>query len=309
MWGGTELLQYVDFLFPKLWPSAPAMIYEKYLPLYLVFGLIILPCTFVRELSGFRIMAWACLFLELLSILCVLMSLVRRLEISSFDPDGAIKLFTSDWKVVFDAFFNFNTVLFVHPFIPFVMQDLERPTVSRCIASMRIATTISFVLCLLGQFLSFSLFTDAERFTDIFCTLDTNRGEVVVGLASNALISLCSTGMFAYFSARTLAGAILGDSVNDRVANFSAGLVIVSFCCFMMFMEDRHKDAIDAIANFCFILLEYAVPPLFYLYEFRFRRITWSILALTALIGGLGIGLIACGLTVEGTIALFGNSS
>jgi hypothetical protein len=298
-WGAVELLWYVGYLFPMCWPTAPTVIYESFVPLYLVFGILVLPCTLIKELCDFKYIGWACLFLQLLSITCVLMSVVRRLEITSFDPDGLITLFTSGWKVIFDSFYNFSTVIFVHPFLSLVIGHMERPTVSRCLFAIRIATTISFLLTMVGQFLSFCLFTDARRWTDIFYWLDPANPEVVVGLVSNMLISICSTGLLTNFAARTLSEAILGGEINNQIANFASGLVIVTFCCFMVFMRERDRDVMDVIACFCFILLEYAVPPLFYLFEFRLRRPSWSVLALIALVGGSTCGLISCGLTVE----------
>jgi hypothetical protein len=97
-------------------PTAPTMIDESFVPLYLVFGIPILPSTFTKEVS-----------------------------------DGLITLFTGGWKVIFDSFYNFRTDIFVHPFRSLVIGHMERPTGSRYLFAIRIATTISFVLTMDGQ--------------------------------------------------------------------------------------------------------------------------------------------------------------
>jgi hypothetical protein len=289
----------VSDLVPKIWPNAPAMVYQKYFPLYLALGVIVLPFTLVSDLAGFRGMSWMCFFLEILSICCVLLALVRSIETSSFNPDGQITFFSSDWKVIFNSFINFNTVLFIHPFVPFVLKDLKSPTVSRCLQSMWTGTTVSFALCFVGQLLSFFLFTKAERFDDIFCFLPLDNPEVVIGVVSNAIISLCSSGMYTVMAARTISGAILGESVNSRIPNFMSGLVVVCFACFAMFMDDMYQEGIDVVASIAMVFLEYAFPPVFYLYEFRFSRPLWAVMAIVTLVVGFGPGIVACYLNVK----------
>jgi hypothetical protein len=302
IFSATELLDYTGFLLLAIWPNAPSIFYNKYFLLYFVFGVFILPCTLAKDLSSFRYMSMISIFLLLVGLACLGVSVNRRVVDEGFDPDHQVTLFGGGWREFFVLMTGFNYIFFVHPMIPWVMKDLDRPTVSRCVTCVRIVCTIALVLNLTGCFLTYACFTEAGLWESVFLYLDPDAGEVIVGTMCSLLISLMSCVLYTFFCARTISTTILGTGEGHRIPDFAAGLTVLTLVCVMMFAGDMAINVESVMADMCFVFLEFGLPMTFYLWEFRLTRPIWSLIAIVVLIFAVGSGVISLYINIEDQI-------
>jgi hypothetical protein len=223
---------------------------------------------------------------------CVAISLILTVDQEGFDPQGQFKFFGNNWRDYIEALGNFNTCFFVHPFISPIMAEMEHPTLARCTGVVLATNVVSAILNFVTGLLSRLHFRSVPSYDPIFAYLDTNRPDIVVGIVAMYISSLCLTAYYTYYLATTIASLILKDAGNQMIPVVMSGVVVILSYCALNFTDTIVTDIAVFIGNVAFLLLAFVLPPIFYLVQFRFSNLRWSILAIVVMVVGVGVGMV-----------------
>lgn len=273
-------------------PNAPAFITNRWFIIYVLTLGITVPCLFVKRYSYLKVTAYIGNICLLTGIVCMIIHMannyqsfiigptVTRLGVSLYDMCSLVLLGTS--------------VFFMHPFMQYVTEDMDRPTNARIIGltwTLGIAKLVIMMFCGLISFYSVYRYIDSD---DIFTNLvrqDTIEGIIIQ--ATTLINTALTQTHYLYLLSIKLAGLFVKDN-SSKFCSMMSGLFAAFMSCSMSFAPEKAKNIVGVITNTAISIVVYIFPPIFYLGLFKFKDKVWMIMSIILLI---------CGSLITGAVA------
>lgn len=253
---------------------------------------------------------------------------VRKVD-SSFPFSPNITLFSSDPSALFNCVSIIMMAFFMHPMMSSIMSHMINPTVFRCVSSTWLSCTI-FIFVFYGigvvaYFIvmthlqdaieiqdkfnenhdisifdnsPFNLFYIANKFfitkftnRNVFFNFKSSRAEAILGQIACYVVTVTSNIIYTYFVATQVSSIVIDRKDDDTIPVFISGVVVILFSIGINFMASKVIDVLDTISIFALIILEFFLPPFYYLKLYRFTKPLWGVISLLVLVIGIALGV------------------
>jgi heme/copper-type cytochrome/quinol oxidase subunit 4 len=114
------------------------------------------------------------------------------------------------------------------------------------------------------------------------------------------IISLCSTAFYGHFIARTVTEMIYKGASEKGAAAFYANVTFGLMVIWLVFLDYRWSDRFYDVATVAFTILGFVLPPLYYLFQFKFWSRSWGVMAVLLLVLGVALTVVTIVWVVNG---------
>lgn len=270
----TDILSYFD-------KSSETIFSKKWFAKYIVCGLFTFPFMFFKKFTSMYLITTIGNLLLLISIICEGILFFRKFKEEGFDPQKELVIWNKDdFSLSVACFDLYNVLFFLHPFVSFISEDIRNATRSKIANITWMTTTISALLNLVGGILGYFTFFSSVQDDNIFYFYeDPSDYVVMIGKFCLMFKTLISNSMYVYIAAVQLIDMFVPYEHEYTESRFAAGVAVWLFNIFVTFNGYQWSDLMNLMGSFCFIILAFILPSIFYLSMYKFRRILWGIVA------------------------------
>jgi len=277
---------YLDLIeiFESVSSVRPAILDNKWIMVYLTTFAISLPFVFQKQASGFRYAAGLGKFGLVFSCGVLVYRAVIKIMSEGIDPSHKLTFWNNKWDLALDTFGLFNTVLFIHPMIQLVAQDLENPTESRTIKLTWSSTIVTAFICLITGYSSYFTHYDDNQGDNVLYYLPKKELLTILAKIGGFISNMILCAFYVWMLAREFCQLLHVGSENSIQTRAFSGILVLCFNAGMNFINPVVVEVFRLMGNLCFIMLAFVLPSLFYLKSYWFMSKSWSITAIILLV-------------------------
>jgi hypothetical protein len=302
LYGFWEISDYVPNILTSIWPDAPDILLSPWLLQYVLAVPLCLPSLFVPNIGRFAWTAWLSVFAYTIALGCLIWHLFHRMWSDGHLLFGEVEWVKWDLSADYRILTDFNVAFFAHPFVPIIAREMAGPSRQRTMSMTWVAFLLTAVFVFSVPCVGFLLGSDVEYMENVFYYLNPTDAEVVLGKVAVLIISLCSTAFFQYYIA-----GIVGKMIHPSVASFGWaafwGSVILTLPVICLnFMQYQWSSLVYDLGSMCFSVLGFILPPVYFLVQFRFGYVKWSLLASAVLLLGVITLVVSTVVMIDGFV-------
>lgn len=287
-----DLIDQFHDLFSYLPSSQTKFVNNEWVIKYLFTFLLTIPALLHPKLGKMTIYCSIALFFQLLSLLCMLILFIKKTRVDGFDPQKQLLVWTTDFRMMNSLFDTFNTVYFTHPFVALISDDLKQATRTKIAKMTWITSICSGLILLTGGFLGyFTFFADSIDDNILFGYPNQKDPVVIVAKFGCLFKTAMANSMFVYIAAVSLLSIFASYNETLTTLRIFSGIVVWSLVMFINYKGTGLAKLVDLLGGYCFMILAYFLPSIFFLTMYKFKLPWWSIACIcTLLVSGVILG-------------------
>ena len=267
------------------WPSAPHFLVNKWVLIYVVNCVFVLPFLVVRRFSSFRFVSYIGNLAFIVALICLTLA-VSRINHETF-VGPPMPAFGGNVDHAAALFSIVNTAFFMHPVVEFVTEHMNKPTNGRtcglvwmvCIVQLALLNFIGIVT----YYYYFGVDDSSAYFSDL---MDQTLVETMVLRITFAFKELLTNGCYIWMMANLLT-TILVPANESQFCIFIMGFAFLLLAIAISFTTSRVRAVICVVTSIAKVILVQILPPVYYLGLFKFKEKRWASLSMILLICGL----------------------
>jgi hypothetical protein len=297
-----EIFDGVSTVVEWVWPNAPAVFFDLWFLQYVTMVLIAISLLYgTRMRSYVRISAFG-LFCGVVGFVCTVIYFGRHMiDEDGYVAAGEIVLFKSDFESIYTGIREMTSAMFAHPFLPFVANEMYKPSRKRVNKMIWLAMVPTAVFVYVTPLFGYLLMTDVEEDSNFFIELDPKDSpEVIVGEIGVVLLSVTSLLLFTFFIAHSFVtffnGEQLGsaeEQADSPIVRVFSALAVSLLAISINFTTDLAEYLIYEIAMIVYSVIAFVLPGLYYIVQFRFQLFQWGVAASLILCVGMGLSILS----------------
>jgi hypothetical protein len=294
-----EILDGVACVVGWLWPNAPMLFLDSAFLQYVTMVLVAMSLLCTTQMRSYVRVSLLGLVCGVIAFVCAVVYFSRHM----FDEDGyvatnEIVLFKPDFVSIYTCIREITAALFAHPYLPFIANEMHRPSRARVMKMTWIAMGPATLFVYVTPVVGYLLMTDVEDDYNFFIELDpAGSPEVVIGEVGVIVLSITSLLFFTFFIAHSFVTFFNGEQLGSTeegqdspTVRMLSALAVSLLAISVNFTTDLVEYLIYEIAMIVYCLIAFVLPGLYYLVQFRFAIFRWGVAA--CLILCLGTGLV-----------------
>jgi hypothetical protein len=284
--GFGELSVAIPDILSTFWPNVPTFILSPWFIQYILMVPVSLPCLLVDNMGWFGWNGWMSLCAFVVGIGCLVCQLFRTQWNGGYAAASRVAYVRWGFDLNYAIFANYNLMFFAHSFIAPIAQEMENPTRSRTLRMTWIAFIVAAICSYFAPLLGYLLFTDVEPGMNVFYYLNPNDPEVIVGKIAILIMWFLSMHVLFYHMA-TLVARMISEGAKPGHPVFWSSIVLALPAVCINVAGGTLMTAIFEGGSVAFCLLGFVLPPLYYLWQFRYRHLKWGLTATAVLVIGI----------------------
>lgn len=288
----TSDFQYHFEDFVNTWDVDGTSIFSyKPLRVYLLTFLSVFPFLFFDRFKSFDVMSTIANCALIYGLVVELYVLIKSIKADGFDPNGEICYFNMSLDKAVSCFDLFNIVFFLHPMASMVAPEIKKASRNTIISITWKTTILSAIINMAGGYLGYLTYFGNDEDDNILLFYDNQDPVVISGKAACLIAILLTNGIYTYIVAEILSGFFYDYKKDNTLVRVFSGLVVWLFDVAINYDGFMLCELINNIGSFCFIVLAFILPSVFYLIEYGFRDVKWGVISIVVICISVPISL------------------
>jgi len=282
----TDILEIVTYFFPDNYFTK-----GRWSWIFTVVLVTTFPFLLYSRGSDFYKLAYISKLGLLIGIGSVVYTFVQHIQREGFDPQQQMIWWAKKTDYSFEAFGGFNTVMFLHPVVHFIVRDMVEPTKKRIQKCIWYTELLTFISCLVAGYATYFILFENNDGENALQYFPPNNKATIIGKIGSVFSNIGLNSFYIWLLAQETCNLFLSGCSKANLARISSGIVVILFNIAMDFLNQAIIDIFGLMGNLSFIFLSFVFPSMFFLKIYGMVSTKWAIYTISVIVIAVPISL------------------